>query len=59
MIILVLRSNDSALVTTAMMLFLMTLHLYVTEINFERKLCKRNSTTIEQVINNCAILDIV
>ena len=36
-----------------MILFLMTLH------PFERKICKRNITTIEKVINKCAIFDIV
>ena len=58
-IILVLRPSDFALVTTTMILFLMTLHLYVIKLNFQRKICNQNITAIEQVINKCAIFDIV
>ena len=58
-LVLVLGSIDSPLVTTTMTSLLMTLHLYIIEINFERKLSKRNISTKEQVINKYAIFDIV
>ena len=58
-LVLVSRSIDSALVTTTMASLLMTLHLYIIEINFERKICKRNISKKEKVINKYAIFDIV